>query len=92
MRRTSLSAAAVVGAALLSAVCFAAPRVARADGCYICQGGGYVQYIGPATFEMRKKAQAVGCTVTGTASSCSNPKGTVIDPREIDNRRGSKRD
>lgn len=51
---------------------------ARADGCYLCQGGGYVQYTGDDTFEKRKKAeQQFGCKVGGTTSSCSNPQGTV---------------
>ncbi len=48
-----------------------------ADGCYLCQGGGYVKYTGSDTFDKRKKAEALGCKVNGTTGSCSNPKGTV---------------
>lgn len=49
----------------------------RADGCYLCQGGGYVKYIGSDTFDKRKKAEKIGCKVSGTTGSCSNPKGVV---------------
>ena len=51
---------------------------AMADGCFLCQGGGYVKYTGDDTFDKRKKAkEKFDCTVSGTTSSCSNPKGTV---------------
>lgn len=50
---------------------------AFADGCYLCEGGGYVKYKGADTFDKRKKAQSIGCKVTGTTGSCSNPKGSV---------------
>lgn len=65
----------------------ASPGAALADGCYICEGGGYVQYYGEETFEMRKRAQNAGCKVTGTSSTCSNPKATVVDPRIMDGKR-----
>jgi hypothetical protein len=71
----------------LIAALAATPNAVLADGCYICEGGGYVQYYGEETFEMRKRAKAIGCKVTGTSSSCSNPKGTVVDPKEMDKRR-----
>jgi hypothetical protein len=51
---------------------------AFADGCFLCEGGGYVAFTGDDTFDKRKKAkEQFGCTVSGTTSSCSNPKGTV---------------
>ena len=50
---------------------------AYADGCYLCEGGGYVKFKGSDTFDKRKKAQSLGCKVTGTTGSCSNPKGSV---------------
>jgi hypothetical protein len=50
----------------------------QTDGCYLCEGGGYVKFKGPDTFEKRKKAkEQFGCKVSGTTGSCSNPKGTV---------------
>lgn len=50
----------------------------RADGCYMCKGGGYVKYRGSDTFKKRKEAKKkCNCTVTGTTSSCANPKCTV---------------
>lgn len=54
-----------------------AAGTARADGCYLCEGGGYVAYIGQDTWEMRKKAESAGCKVSGTTSTCSRPKATV---------------
>lgn len=66
----------LTGAILLATVSI--PSLARADGCYLCSGGGYVAYTGDDTFDKRKKAQEqFGCQVSGTTSSCSNPKGTV---------------
>ncbi len=50
---------------------------ARADGCYLCSGGGYVKYNGDDTFDKRKQAANIGCQVSGTTSSCSSSKGTV---------------
>ena len=62
----------------LVALLFAFAQPARADGCYLCQGGGYVRYRGSDTFAKRKQAKKkCGCKVTGTTSSCSNPKCTV---------------
>jgi len=52
-------------------------QAAKADGCYLCSGGGYVKYNGDDTFDKRKAAAAQGCQVSGTTSSCSNPKATV---------------
>ncbi|MBI2343566.1 MAG: hypothetical protein HYV02_04460 [Deltaproteobacteria bacterium] len=52
--------------------------MAMADGCYLCEGGGYVTYTGDDTFARRKKAkEQFGCVVVGTTSSCSQSKGTV---------------
>lgn len=52
--------------------------IAQTDGCYLCQGGGYVKFKGADTFDKRKKAEKnFGCKVSGTTGSCSNPKGTV---------------
>ncbi len=51
---------------------------AYADGCYMCEGGGYVRYRGSDTFAKRKEAlKKCKCKVSGTTSSCSNPKCTV---------------
>jgi len=51
---------------------------ALADGCFLCEGGGYVAYKGDDTFAKRKKAkEQFGCKAHGTTSSCSKPKGTV---------------
>ncbi len=52
----------------------ALPSVASADGCYICGSGSseackhYCRYSGSDTFDNRKKCQARGCKVSGTAS------------------------
>lgn len=64
-------------AVVFGLVVFSFSRPALADGCYMCEGGGYVKYKGDDTFDKRKKAQAMGCKVSGTTGSCSNPKGTV---------------
>jgi len=65
--------------ALVVTLAFLAPAfVARANGCYMCEGGGYVKYNGDDTFAKRKEAkEKFGCNVSGTTGSCSNPKGTV---------------
>lgn len=68
--------AALTFAALVLGWC-ALPGQAWADGCYLCEGGGYVAYIGQDTWEMRKKAESAGCKVSGTTSTCSHPKATV---------------
>lgn len=66
----------VMIAMVLGVSSMAAP--AFADGCFLCEGGGYVAYTGDDTFEKRKQAkEQFGCTVSGTTSSCSNPKGSV---------------
>lgn len=46
---------------------------ANADGCYICQGqpGTYVRFTGSDDFAKRKKAEACGCRVGGTTSTCN---------------------
>ena len=62
----------------ISAFCLALAPAAMADGCFLCEGGGYVKYTGDDTFEKRKKAkEQFDCKVTGTTSSCNQPKGTV---------------
>ncbi len=45
---------------------------ALADGCYICRNdsNAYVKYVGDDTQDKRKKAEACGCNVGGTAGSC----------------------
>ncbi|MBI4365642.1 MAG: hypothetical protein HY543_02370 [Deltaproteobacteria bacterium] len=63
-------------AVILAGASAAAP--AMADGCYLCEEGGYVRFEGSDTFDKRKEAkQQFGCTVTGTASSCTTSHGTV---------------
>lgn len=53
-------------------------RQVRADGCYVCKEGGHVRYRGSDTFAKRREAKKkCNCTVTGTTSSCANPKCTV---------------
>ena len=67
----------MMGVAGLAFAMASAPA-AMADGCFLCEGGGYVKYTGDDTFEKRKKAkEKFGCKVTGTTGSCSQPKGTV---------------
>lgn len=67
--------------ALLVVMAFMAPSLAAlADGCYMCEGGGYVKYEGDDTFAKRKEAkEKFQCTVSGTTGSCSNAKGTVTE-------------
>ncbi len=76
--------------ALAAALGQAAP--AAADGCYLCEGGGYVRYVGEDTWDLRRKAQASGCKVTGTTGSCTNPKALVADPARLEKRPGTKSD
>ncbi len=49
-----------------------APLLAQNDGCYICQGKPftYVKFEGKDNWDKRKKAEACGCKVGGTTSSC----------------------
>jgi len=67
--RTILLTAALALAAVASA-----PRVAAADGCYICSRGSsanckdYCRYSGSDTFAARKECEKKGCKVGGTAS------------------------
>jgi hypothetical protein len=57
---------------------FAFTSSAQTDGCYLCEGGGYVKFKGADSSAKRKKAKDdYGCKVSGTTSSCSNAKGTV---------------
>ncbi len=64
--------------ALVAALALVPSVPARADGCYLCEGGGYVRYRGSDTFAKRKRArEKCGCKVTGTTSRCTNPKCTV---------------
>lgn len=66
----------------------ALPQIAKADGCFLCSGGGYVQYTGDDTFDKRKAAkEQFGCEVSGTTSSCSGAKGTVSLTRDLINQR-----
>lgn len=64
MKKLILSMASLV---LLTLV-FATP--ARADLCYICEGGSYVKVNGSDTQDKRKAAKACGCKITGTRGSC----------------------
>ncbi len=60
---------------LALAVSFAAFLVggaARADGCYLCEGGGAVKFAGQDNWALRHKAEACGCKIVGTASACPN--------------------
>jgi len=67
----------IVAAVYLLASMFI-PLALYADGCYLCEGGGYVKYVGEDTFAKRKEAQdKLQCKVTGTTSTCSNEKGLV---------------
>ncbi|MSP62024.1 MAG: hypothetical protein EXR72_17170 [Myxococcales bacterium] len=61
----------VLFAALLAAGLFLSPA-ARADGCFLCEGkvGTYVRFKGEDSWDKRKKAEACGCKVAGTTSSC----------------------
>ena len=52
--------------------------LARADGCYICQGGSYVKYRGEDNWDKRHKAEGCGCKVQGTTSSCSAANNKVL--------------
>lgn len=59
-----------------------------ADGCYMCEGGGYVKYKGDDNFAKRKEAEEkYGCKVSGTTGSCNGEKGTVglkaTEPKEL---------
>lgn len=72
MRREILLAAVFIFGVMV------VPSMAHADGCYMCQGGGYVKFQGSDTFDKRKKAkEQFACTVSGTSSSCSHARGTV---------------
>lgn len=54
------------------------PAVSHADGCYLCQGGGYVEFTGDDSFTKRREAkEKFACVVKGTTSSCQRPKGSV---------------
>lgn len=65
--------AAMIAAALLAPI-----GVAFADGCFMCEGGGYVKYKGDDTFAKRKEAEEkYDCKVSGTTGSCNQEKGTV---------------
>ncbi|MCD6497735.1 MAG: hypothetical protein J7M25_05435 [Deltaproteobacteria bacterium] len=68
----------VLAAMTLALALGAGTYQAKADGCYLCEGGGYARYRGSDTFAKRKAAlKKCKCKVTGTTSSCSNPKCTV---------------
>lgn len=54
------------------------PAVSYADGCYLCQGGGYVEFTGDDSFSKRRAAkEKFACVVQGTTSECQRPKGSV---------------
>lgn len=58
-----------------------------ADGCYICASGSNCQqckYSGSDTFDQRKKCEAAGCKVTGTAS-CSSAANVKVCTAKLDN-------
>ncbi len=52
----------------------------HADGCYICQGkpDTFVKFTGFDNFDKRKKAEACGCRVGGTTSSCAAANQTIL--------------
>lgn len=51
---------------------------ARADGCFLCEGGGYVKFAGDDTFAKRKEAlEKFSCKVSGSTGSCTHEKGSV---------------
>ncbi|MBE7413051.1 MAG: hypothetical protein L6Q54_13345 [Leptospiraceae bacterium] len=57
-----------------------------ADGCYICASGSSCQqckYKGSDTFDQRKKCEAAGCKVTGTAS-CSTAANVKVCSAKLD--------
>jgi hypothetical protein len=66
--------------ALLIAGILLAANGARADGCYLCEGrpGAYVRYQGDDTWDKRHKAEACGCKVGGTTSSCGAANSKIL--------------
>jgi hypothetical protein len=68
----------VIGFALLLLASTLAPRAASADGCYLCEGGAYVKYKGEETWALRHKAEACGCKVQGTTSSCGAANNKIL--------------
>lgn len=65
-------------AVLLGILGSSMPAISYADGCYLCQGGGYVEFKGEDTFAKRREAkEKFACVVQGTASTCTRPKGSV---------------
>ena len=66
--------------------------LAQAGGCYLCSGGGYVQFTGDDTFDKRKKAESqFGCKVSGTTSSCNGAKGTVSQKQSFETKKLSQK-
>jgi hypothetical protein len=63
---------------LLTAVLLALPSAAWASGCYICGSDSapacrdYCQYTGADTFDNRRRCEAKGCRIGGTAA-CPGP-------------------
>ena len=70
----------LVAAAMAALPSLLAPSPAWADGCFICQGqpNTYVKYKGQDTWDKRHKAEACGCKVGGTTSSCGATNHKVL--------------
>ena len=63
----------IASTALLLWMLTAAPAVAKqSGGCYICGGqtNTYVKFQGKDNWDKRKQAEACGCKVAGTTTSC----------------------
>lgn len=62
---------------------------AYADGCYLCASGSTCQqcrYTGSDTSEQRKKCEAIGCKISGTAS-CSTAANVKVCSASLENRK-----
>lgn len=79
-----VSAIAAVGIAFGLMLSFQPlPSAYAADGCYLCSSDSSAdqcKYHGSDTFDQRKKCEAAGCKVTGTASCSTAANVKVIDP------------
>lgn len=67
-----------IAAFAFAALGLAAPAVARADGCYVCGPGTFVKYKGSDTWASRHKAEACGCKIQGTVSSCDGVGAKIL--------------
>jgi hypothetical protein len=55
------------------------PSAARADGCYVCDGTStYVRFKGDDTWAKRHQAEACGCKVVSTVSSCDAAHAKIL--------------